>query len=158
MTKEISKFWWRWLLVVTDGVILFSLALMFLPETMLRFFNMLFYGVNEGSSLFGAFEADYLTFVYSVLGAVMIGWAVMMFLVLLGSFKRGEREGWYTMAVSLTVWFVVDSFISVWNGFAINAAFNLVFYILYAIPLAATYKQFFVAEREAVARPQTSVR
>ena len=156
MSKQISKFWWRWLIVVTDGVVLFSLALMLLPDTMLRFFNGLFFGVNEGRSLFGTLEGDYLVFVYSVLGAVMIGWATTLFFVIMGSFKRGEREGWYALAVSLTVWFIIDSFFSVLTGFAANVAFNVLFYILYAVPLAATYKQFFTNPREEIVRPQTN--
>lgn len=153
MTRENSRFWWWWLLIVTDGVILFSLALIVLPEAMLRFFNVLFFSTNEGSSLFGVFEADYLIFIYSVLGAVMIGWATTMFFVLMGSFKRGEKEGWYALAVSLTVWFVVDCTVSVLNGFTPNAFFNLIFYVLYAIPLAATYKQFFMTQQEDAVRP-----
>lgn len=156
MSKQISKFWWRWLIVVTDGVVLFSLALMLLPDTMLRFFNWLFFGINEGRSLFGTMEGDYLVFVYSILGAVMIGWATTLFFVIMGPFKRGEREGWNALAVSLTVWFVIDSFFSVLTGFAANVVVNILFYILYVVPLGATYKEFFGRQQEEIVSPQTS--
>lgn len=142
MNGQSNLFWQRWLLVVTVGVVLFGLAFMLLPDLMQQVFNLLLFGAADADGRFDATTVDYLEFVYGVLGAVMIGWGASLLLIVMGPFRRGEREGWNMLAVSLGVWYVVDSAFSVYSGFAANAALNTVFFVLYLIPLAATYRQF----------------
>lgn len=49
---------------------------------------------------FAASTADYLTFTHAVLGAVIIGWGVAVLFIVLGPFRRGSPDGWYTVVSS----------------------------------------------------------
>ncbi|MBC8042814.1 MAG: hypothetical protein IAF08_05140, partial [Rhizobacter sp.] len=73
---------------------------------------------------------------------VIVGWSVALLLTLASSFRRREREGWNTLAASVGIWFTVDSTYSLISGFWQNAVFNVVFFVCFAIPLAATYSHF----------------
>ena len=84
----------------------------------------------------------YITVVHGVLGAVMFGWGMSLLLVLLRFFQQGRREGWLILSASVTAWFVPDTLFSLWTGFWQNAVLNLVFALLFAIPLVATYGVF----------------
>lgn len=135
-------FWWRWLIVVTLGVLLFGLSLIVAPEFTRRFFGLLLYSSSESLATFGVPAVAYLTLLHGVLGAVMVGWAVALLFVLLGPFRHFSKRGWLAMVVSLLAWFVPDTALSLWSGFWQNAALNLVFAVLFAIPLAATSGAF----------------
>jgi hypothetical protein len=136
------SFWWRWLLMVTVGVMLFGIAMIALPALTLRFFGLLLYSSADTLSTFGAPATAYITLVHGVLGAVMFGWGVALFYILLGSFRRGSREGWLMLVASLAAWFVPDTAFSLWSGFWPNAVLNGVIAVLYIIPLAASYRAF----------------
>jgi hypothetical protein len=79
----------------------------------------------------------YVTFVYGVLGAVMIGWACLLWPLVRGPLRRREPWAWSAIAVSVGIWFVVDSTLSLASGFGENALLNLVFAIAFAVPLLA---------------------
>jgi hypothetical protein len=136
------RFWQRWLIVVTIGVAVFGLTLVVAPTLARRLFGLLIYASPFGIDRLGAPAAPYITLVHGVLGAVMFGWAIALLFIVIGPFGRGSREGWLTMTVSLTAWFVPDTAFSLWTGFWPNAVLNLVFATLFAIPLAATYRAF----------------
>ncbi len=138
-----SLFWWRWLIVTTVFVLVFSIAMVVATEPIQRIFSFLFYSSPERMDVFGAPAMAIIKLFLGVLGAVMFGWSAALLLVLLGSFRRGSREGWTIIAVSLAAWFIPDTTYSLWSGFWQNAALNLVFLVFFAIPLAATHRTFF---------------
>lgn len=140
MSSQVSVFWWRWLLVVTVGVMLFSLGFIVLPDVMQSLFNWMFFATPQAR--FDAEATHYLKFTYGVLGAVMAGWMTALLSILLRSFCRGEREAWDTITLSLLIWFVIDTPFSLAMGFPQNALFNVLFLVLFAVPLGATYRQF----------------
>lgn len=130
-----STFWWRWLVVVTIGVAAFGAGMILLLDTIHSLFEVI---VNMSVE-----DSRYLYFVNGVLGAVMIGWMVTFLYILYTGFRRGAREAWNTLVLSLVAWFVIDSGFSIVSGFAGNAVFNTAFLILFAVPLAATYRRFY---------------
>lgn len=142
MTKSVNGFWWRWLVMVTVGVIIFAAGFVLVPGVMTTLFDAMFFSANRSNATFSAEAIDYIRFAYGVLGAVMIGWMVLILRILLGAFRRGEREAWDTITLSIVVWFVVDTGFSLSMGFWENALFNGAFLIAFAIPLAATYRTF----------------
>ena len=142
-----SRFWWRWLIAATTVVAVFGAGLLLLPAPMQQVLGALYFPAPASPPTLDARAASYVMFTAAVLGAVMIGWAVMMFLVLLGPFRRGEREAWTMLVVSLTAWFVPDTAFSLLSGFWPNAVLNVGLGILFAIPLAAT-SGIFRAPRE----------
>jgi len=140
--NERERFWQRWLIGVTLGVALFGLTLLIAPALGRQVFGLLIYRSSSGIAELGESATPYISLVHGVLGAVMFGWAVALLLVVLGPFRRGAREGWTIIAVSVTAWFVPDTIFSLWTGFWPNAVLNLVFATLFAIPLAATRRSF----------------
>lgn len=139
---EGTVFWRRWLVVVTVGVALFGISMVLAPGLIRDLFSLLMFSSPGHIDSFGAPAVAYISLAHGVMGAVMFGWAVALLFVLLGPFRRGARDAWRTLAVSLSAWFVPDTAYSLWLGFWQNAVLNLALFVLFAIPLAATYSAF----------------
>lgn len=142
MPSHISLFWWCWILVVTIGLMIFSLSFIILPNVMQDFFYALFFSASKTNMFFSDDARKYITFICGVLGAVMVGWSITLLSFLSGPFRRGEREAWYAVTRSIGIWFVLDSGFSFYSGFVANVILNIVFFVFFAVPLAATYKRF----------------
>ena len=134
-------FWSRWLQVCSAIVFLFGAAFMVLAGPMQVLFETLYFAPVTGATLDGD-AAAYSAFMQGVMGAVMVGWSVLLFYVARGPFRREEPEAWQMLAVSLGVWFVTDTLFSLWSGYWQNAILNTSLLILFGIPLAATYRRF----------------
>lgn len=134
--------WYRWLLVVSVGVMVFGIGMVLAPNLTRQLFGLLLYASADGLDGFGAGPLAYVTLVHGVLGAVMFGWSVALLYIVLGPFRRRSREGWQMLAVSVACWFVPDTAFSLWMGFWQNAVLNLGFVLLFILPLAATYRVF----------------
>jgi len=134
----ISPFWFRWLQAVTAGTILFGLALAALPELTRKGFSLMMYGEVGALTTFGPAVQPYLTLAHGVMGSVMVGWGLALWLTLHGPFNRGERHGWNLFVLSLVGWFVPDTIVSLWTGLWPNAVLNTVFGLAFALPLVAT--------------------
>ncbi len=142
MNPTVNSFWLRWLVVVNTGVILFGLAMVLVPGHIQVLFSwMLFYSPDRVDA-FGPPAVAYIMLLTGILGAVMVGWGVALMFTILGPFQQGLRYGWNTVALSIGGWFVPDTLFSIHTGFWQNAAFNLVFLVLFAIPLVATCSTF----------------
>lgn len=139
------RLWWLWMIAVTAGVALFGASLLLLPVVMRGALNALYFPPPAGPPAMSGQSADYVSFVSGVLGAVMLGWAAMLCLVLAGPFRRGEAEAWRMLVISLAVWFVPDTVFSLAAGFWRNAVLNAVIAVLFAIPLVATWRSLAVS-------------
>jgi len=148
-----SPIWSRWLLLVTVGVMVFGLVLVLAPGFTREGFSLLVYADVKRIAAFGSDAVEYIALVHAVLGAVMFGWGLALLLVVRGLFARGARQGWQIIAVSVAAWFVPDTAFSLWSGFWQNALLNLVFIVLFAAPLAATYRGFHEAGALHLPRP-----
>jgi hypothetical protein len=136
-------FWWKWMASVSWAIIAAGAAMVFLPEAAAGSISQLLYFVPDRFSEFDEQAARYIRFAHSVVGAVMAGWGVSFLGLLYGPFRNGSRNGWITLAASVTVWFGLDTTVSILLGFWQNAVLNFIIADLYAIPLAATYRWFF---------------
>lgn len=137
-----SLFWWRWLVAATIGVMLFGISMVLAPGLIRQIFSLLLYSSPHQIATFGTGAIAYISLVHAILGSVMFGWGVALLFTVIGPFRGGSREGWQTVAVSVTAWFIPDTAFSLWSGFWQNALLNLVFAVLFAVPLAATYRVF----------------
>jgi hypothetical protein len=135
-----ALFWWLWLVVVSGGVVVAGLAMVFFPGLTRRLFSLLLFASSEIIDGFGALPARYIGLAHAVLGAVMVGWGSALLWLLLGPFRRGSREAWLTVAVSLGAWFVIDTGVSLATGFWQNAVLNVVVAVVFALPLAGTWR------------------
>lgn len=136
--SPIPAFWFRWLQAATGGTIVFGLVLAALPELTRQGFGLLVYGQAGALAAFGPAVQPYLMLAHGVMGSVMVGWGLALWLTLRGPFRRGERHGWDVFAVSLVGWFVPDTTVSLWTGLWPNAVLNTVFALAFAVPLIAT--------------------
>jgi hypothetical protein len=137
-----ERFWQLWLVVASTIVAVFGLALAVVPTFGGWLFGWLLFSSPDALTGLGARADAYVRLVHGVLGAVMSGWAVALLMVVLGPFGRKSRLAWSTVAVSLAVWFLIDTALSLLSGFWPNAVLNVALTILFAIPLAATYGAF----------------
>ncbi|MDQ7840938.1 MAG: hypothetical protein RDU83_07915 [bacterium] len=140
MDRE-TAFWWRWLVVAAVTVLAFGLSLILLPGPMQRAFESLYFSPRALSPL-EPDAAAYAAFMGGVLGAVMIGWAVLLLFVLYGPFRRMDALAWDMIAASLVAWFVADTGFSLWSGFWQNAILNTVMLAAFSVPLVGTYRRF----------------
>ena len=136
-----SGFWLTWLAVVTVGVTAFGLLLVVAPGVGRQGFSLLVFSSADRISEFGSEAASYIELAHAVMGSVMIGWGMALLLVLRGPMRRDLSEGLKIFAVSLLVWFIPDTTFSIASGFWQNAILNLLFAVLFAIPLIALFRQ-----------------
>jgi len=119
-----------------------GISMVLAPDIFQQFFSLVVYASAEKIATFGESAVAYITLVHGILGAVMFGWSVALMYVIFGSFRRGYWDGWLTLTVSISAWFLPDTVFSIWSGFWQNAILNLVFTVLFAIPLIATFRDF----------------
>ncbi len=115
-----------------------GLGMVLAPDLARQAFGLLLYANARGIAEFDAAALPYISLLHGVLGAVMFGWGTTLLLVIRGSFLRGSRESWNTLAIAVSAWFVPDTALSLWTGFWQNALLNVAIALIFAIPLAAT--------------------
>jgi hypothetical protein len=116
--------------VIVAGAL--GLAFVVASATTVEVFDVL-YSV-DGASSRTAGDREYLRGVYGVLGAVMVGWMVVLHGLVRGPLRRRELWAWQLTARSVIVWFLLDSAVS---AFFIprNILLNLCFLIAFAVAL-----------------------
>ena len=143
--SRVSVFWVRWLIATSLFVAAFGLSMVVAPQLPESYFNLILFGEFAEHTRFSAEAHTYIRFAYAVMGSLMAGWVASLLALIVGPLRRGERSAWIAIAVSVAVWFVLDSAASIALGFWQNAVSNLGFAILVEIPLLATYRTFFPA-------------
>jgi hypothetical protein len=136
------RFFYYWLVSVTAGVILFGIGMVVMRGPTRHAFSLLAYATPSRIDGFGESAVAYAGLAHAVLGGVLIGWGVALLGILAGPFRRGSRDAWLTVAISIGAWFIPDTGYSLWSGFWRNAALNLALGALFAIPLAGTHSWF----------------
>ena len=117
------------------GTLGFALLLVFLPWTMQPMWNLLFFGSPATPAWLTPEAARYVALLYAVLGAVMVGWALLLLWLGFGPLRRSEPWAWNAAGASVLGWYVLDSGMSLRWGFWQNAVLNTVFLALFAWPL-----------------------
>ena len=141
-TKNNFNFWWRWLVAADIGVMLFGIAQALFPNLVRQGFSLMVFGSADYMETFPQDAVRYITLAHAIMGAVMIGWGISMMYTLFTQFRNGEWTGWVSIAVAMTLWFIPDTVISIATGYWQNAVLNIGFILMFASPLAATYKSF----------------
>jgi hypothetical protein len=152
-TTPPSRLWIHWLSAASAGVVFFGLVLVLAPGLARQGFAWLVYAAPARIDGFGAEAVRYIGLAHAVIGAVMVGWGVAMWLVTRQLLARGLRVGWTLLALSLAAWFVPDTVYSLASGYWPNAVLNSVFAVTFAVPLWATRG---VAGELVAASPQGS--
>jgi hypothetical protein len=130
-----STLWDRWLVAAILAVLAYSGLLVVGGGIAGEVFARLGFGMTD-AGIESRSARGYVLLVYGVLGAVMIGWCLLLLAVVAGPLRRREPWAWRAVAGSLTCWFLVDTSLSLAVGFPTHALFNTVFAVAVAVPLA----------------------
>ena len=123
----------KWLEVVLVLVLGYSLLLVVAGTTAGSLFSWFGFGPEE--SIDTDAVRDYLKLPYMVLGAVMAGWALLMIQIVRGPLKENSTWAWNILVRSLTLWFILDTGMSLVLGYPMHALFNVPFAIALGVPL-----------------------
>ena len=136
-----GKLWRVWLLLVAADFALLGALMLAAPSLTQPLFNTLFFGQASPPATFSPEALAYIRFSHGILGAVLIGWMVLVAYVIAVPFRRGEAWAWNALAGSFGLWFLIDSAFSIWAGFAANVALNALITVAAFIPLAMSYRR-----------------
>lgn len=128
--------WDRWLTTVVVGIAGYGALLVGRGTVAGAMFDQLGFGMSASGISDGP-ARTYVLLIYGVLGAVLVGWMLLMLAVVRGPLRRRERWAWNAVSLSMTVWFLADTTFSLAIGFATHALFNIGFAVAVAIPLIA---------------------
>ena len=123
-----------WLEIVLILVLGYSLLLVVAGAMAGSLFSWFGFGPDESIDT-DAFR-DYLRLPYMVLGAVMAGWTFLMIQIVRGPLTEQSAWAWTLLLRSLSLWFVLDTGMSLVLGYPMHAVFNLPFAVALGIPLA----------------------
>ncbi len=123
----------KWLEVLLFLVLIYSLLLVFAGATAGSLFS--WFGFSPEESIDTDTVRDYLKLPYMVLGAVMAGWALLMIQIVRGPLKENSTWAWNILVRSLTLWFILDTGMSLVLGYPMHALFNVPFAIALGVPL-----------------------
>ena len=123
----------KWLEVVLTLVLIYSLLLVFAGTTAGSLFS--WFGFGPDKSINTDPVRDYLLLPYMVLGAVMAGWVFLMIQIVRGPLKEGSAWAWTFLVRSLSLWFILDTAMSLVLGYPMHALFNIPFAVALGIPL-----------------------
>jgi hypothetical protein len=138
------NFWHKWLLATSIILITFGLGVAFFNQssvfnqTFNNQINPAFWGHSQIEGTITHFQG----WVYGVLGATVAGWGVMVFFIIQYPFINRQRWAWTACALSIGVWYAVDTWISLAFGVYFNALFNTLLLLLFALPLIFTRSHF----------------
>jgi hypothetical protein len=142
------KFWYYWLIVVSWIIIGFGLSLVTISQS--PYFDILNKPVLQ---IFNISPESYGTkkiiiWLYSILGATMAGWGMCIYLMLKHAFVKKEKWTWIALLISMIIWFIPDTIISVLYGAYFNVIINTLILFIIALPLSFVYQDFFHAENK----------
>ncbi|MBK1990298.1 hypothetical protein A0J48_022695 [Sphaerospermopsis aphanizomenoides BCCUSP55] len=144
MMNSWFRFWWYWLVIaITLGLAMVGLGLVVIPDFINSVLQEIFFSTSQAQASFNEVANSYVKFFFGVLGGVMIAWSVALLFILAGPFRRGQKEAWYAVTVSILIWVIVDSSASIATGYWQNAVSNTIFLVFLGAPLVATYRDFF---------------
>ncbi|NOZ25028.1 MAG: hypothetical protein GXO94_02920 [Nitrospirae bacterium] len=142
-------FWQKWIVLMSCGGILTGL---FLP--LLSTIEAVSAGYNRAvaETFFGLKSMPeeltvYSQWMWGMLGAVIVAWSICILFLALYPFRRLEKWSFYCIGSSLVAGFAVDAGLSVYFGFYEEVAVATLWFVLGAMPMAATYRDFFHASR-----------
>jgi hypothetical protein len=137
------SFWRNWLLVATAGFGVFGVDMMLFQNLLDSYlWNPLLFSKSHLHETFSPEIKNFVHFVFGVLGAVCAGWGAMMYYHVKNNFMTRDIRAWNALAVSLSLWFVLDSSFSISMGYWQNAALNADLALIFAIPMLASRKYF----------------
>lgn len=136
-----SAFWKNWLTLWCIGAGLFG-SILYLAG-----FPATTGPTNQFLQLIGnpwpVAPGKHLHFAFGLMGAITIGWMITLYTLFRAAWSLDEtaaRPLWRGAALSIAVWYVIDSYVSVATGFPLNAVSNTVLVAGILLPIVVTGK------------------
>ena len=123
-----------WLVAVLLLVLCYSLLLVIAGATAGSLFS--WFGFGPAKAIDTPAVREYLRLPYMVLGAVMAGWSLLMIQIVRGPLREESTWAWTFLVRSLSLWFVLDTGMSLVLGYPAHAVFNIPFAVALGVPLA----------------------
>lgn len=120
--------------MVSVAVAGYGVSMVFAPSLAGGLFETLGFGMR-GAGITGGPARSYVLFLYGVLGAVIVGWMVLIAAVATGGSSAGAPWVWRALTASVSVWFALDTGFSLVVGEWQHALFNLAFLAALGLPL-----------------------
>lgn len=127
-----TQFWRNWFTIWCFAIILFGVILAGagLPATD--------GAATMAFALMGTVPGEWtshLRFATGLMGAVTMGWGMTLLVATRAAIALGPHGApvWRGLIAAAGIWFLIDSALSIANGFALNAASNLLFVVMLLI-------------------------
>lgn len=150
MTNKRFRFWYLFLFWANILTLMMGLLIAFAGNAFLFDFHNsgTEHAFNDGIALAGD-TLRLKNWLFGIIGATMAGFNILAAFILKFAFKEGRIWAWNALFVSISVWFIIDSAVSlycgaVYNVYAVNVPALLSFYI----PLAFSRSYFSKPRRE----------
>ena len=134
-SNPILERWSKIFLIIVAVTIGFAAFMVLPPYPSIAYFNTLLYKDIGFPSDFSPEAIRYITFLYGVLGCVMIGWMALVAGLTHQSLSKGSARTWKLIMASLLIWFIPDTLLSLVSGYWQNGASNTVFFVAFLIPM-----------------------
>lgn len=82
------------------------------------------------------------SWIYGVLGATLSSWGILLAFIFYYPFKEKQKWSWNSILIGVSVWFVLDTTISIYFNVYLNAIANFIFFLGITVPLYNTRKYF----------------
>lgn len=116
-------------------VAVYAVAMIVVGDTVHGLFDELGFGSTDAGVRSGE-QRDYVLFLQGVLGAVILGWVLLMLAVVRHGVERDPDGPWWGVLVASVVgWFVLDTGFSLVVGSWQHAVFNVGFLLALGAPL-----------------------
>jgi hypothetical protein len=137
-------FWSRWVEGVGWTLILFGLILAFGNQSHVFdvAFNRQIDPVFWSDAAIPNEASRAQSWTYGVLGATVSSWGVFVACLARFAFRQRQRWAWICLFLGITLWYLVDTGISLAYGVYFNVAFNTVLATLVYLPVIATRSSF----------------
>ena len=127
---------WEFLLQATlAGLTGMGLILLLAPSIGEKFFYLVYHGALQPPEPFSDEAHRYIRFVHGVLGAMMLGWMVLIHRLARISPNGPVTSNWSLIRISIGTWFVIDTTFSIVHGIYGNVLLNLMCAIGILVPL-----------------------
>jgi len=143
MEDKRFTFWQRWLLFVSIFYTIMGLLIALTPGS--RIFSLHTAAIGElffEGELAG--EADNMRrFLFGPIGGTVSGYFLLQTCIVFGPFRKRETWAWHAIFWALILWFMTDSFVSIYHGAYFNIwMINIWTFIFVGVPLLMTYRSF----------------
>lgn len=130
-----SDFWINWLRYASLFLVAYGLAMVLILVPPLDGLILLLCDLALSPSIAMPATPDPLEkFLIGLCGAILIGWATMIYFVANFGLRSGEAWAARAIMTSIAAWFLIDNAVSYTVGAYANIGFNCIFALIFALP------------------------